>query len=153
MKDVGKVPSVRERLIRVVIGARRESRQDLMSLVGMGSSGQVELEDERMTRRTSSCDAGDRLRSGGGGNGGGGCKTCIGTEAGEGRTEQSLVILSLKNLRKEAARVEEEVGVRKCGWRFPREKVVKCGPKFARLLTAGRDECSKVFAARGCNHL
>ena len=41
----------------------------------MESSGQVELEDERMTRRTSSCDAGDRLRSGGGGNGGGECKT------------------------------------------------------------------------------
>ena len=75
MKDVGKVPSVRERLIRVVIGARRESRQDFISLVGMESSGQVELEDERMTRRTSSCDAGDRLRSGGGGNGGGGCRT------------------------------------------------------------------------------
>ena len=75
MKDVGKVPSVRERLIRVVIGARRESRQDFMSLVGIGSSGQVEFEDERMTRRTSSCDAGDRLRRGGGGNGRGGCRT------------------------------------------------------------------------------
>ena len=75
MKDVGKVPSVRERLIRVVIGARREPRQDFISLVGMESSGQVELEDDRMTRRTSSCDAGDRLRSGGGGNGGGGCRT------------------------------------------------------------------------------
>ena len=75
MKDVGKVPSVRERLIREVIGARKELRQDFISLVGMESSGQVELEDERMTRRTSSCDAGDRLRSGGGANGGGGCKT------------------------------------------------------------------------------
>ena len=75
MKDVGKVPSVRERFIRVVIGARRESRQDLTSLVGMGSSGQVELEDDRMTRRTSSWDAGDKLRSGGGANGGGGCST------------------------------------------------------------------------------
>ena len=74
LKDVGKLPSVRERLIRLVIGARRESRQDFISLVGMESSGQVELEDERMTRRTS-CDAGDSLRSGGGANGGGGCKT------------------------------------------------------------------------------
>jgi hypothetical protein len=35
LKDVGKVPSVRERLIKVVIGARRESRQDFISLVGM----------------------------------------------------------------------------------------------------------------------
>ena len=97
-----------------------------------------------MTRRTSSCDAGDRLRSGGG------CRTRIGTEAGEGRTEQSLVTLSLKNLRKEAARVEVEVE-----WIavFEREKVVKGRSKFARLLTAGRDECLKVFAARGCNHL
>jgi hypothetical protein len=46
LKDVGKVPSERERLIRVVIGARRESRQDLMSLVGMESSRPVEFEDE-----------------------------------------------------------------------------------------------------------
>ena len=43
MKDVGKVPSVRERLIRLVIGARRESRQDFISLVGMESSGQVRV--------------------------------------------------------------------------------------------------------------
>ena len=133
MKDVGKVPSERERLIRVVIGARRESRQDLMSLVGMGSSGQVEFEDERMTRRTSSCDAGDRLSSGGGGNGGGGCKTCVGTEAGEGRTEQSLVILSLKNLRKESARVEDEAALGGVGGDF-RER---------RLLTADQ-------SLRGC---
>ena len=49
LKDVGKVPSVRGRLIRVVIGASRESRQDLISLVGMESSGQVELEDESRT--------------------------------------------------------------------------------------------------------
>ena len=59
----------------MVIGARRETRQDFISLVVMESSGQVELEDERMTCRTTSCDAGDRLRSGGGGNGGGGCRT------------------------------------------------------------------------------
>ena len=42
----------------------------------------------------------------------------IGTEAGEGRTEQSLVILSLKNLRKEAARVEEEVELGSVGGGF-----------------------------------
>ena len=59
----------------MVIGARRELRQDFMSLVAIGSSGQVEFEDERMTCRTSSCDAGDRLRRGGGGNGRGGCRT------------------------------------------------------------------------------
>ena len=75
LKEVGKIPSVRERLIRVVNGARRESRQDLMSLVGMGSREQVEFEEQRIIRRTSSCDACCRLRSGGGGNGGGGCKT------------------------------------------------------------------------------
>ena len=33
-------------------------------------------------------------------------------------------------------------GVGKRGWRLSREKVVKCGPKFARLFTASRDECS-----------
>jgi len=124
LKDVGKVPSERERLIRVVIGARRESRQDSMSLVGMGSSRQVEFEDERMTRRTSSCDAGDRLSSGGGGNGGGGCKTCVGTEAGEGRTEQSLVILSLKNLRKESARVEDEAAFGSVGGGFRERRLL-----------------------------
>jgi hypothetical protein len=118
LKDVGKTPSARERLIRVVIGARRESRQDLMSLVGMGSRGHVEFEDARMIRRTSSCDAGERSRSEGGGNGGGGCSTSIGNEAGEGRTEQSLVILSLKNLRKEAARVDEEVELGSVGGGF-----------------------------------
>jgi len=124
LKDVGKVPSARERLIRVVIGVRRESRQDLMSLVGMGSSGQVEFEDERMTRRTSSCDAGDRLSSGGGGNGGGGCRMWIGTEAGEGRAEQSLVILSLKNLRKEAASVEDEVALGSVGGGFRERRLL-----------------------------
>ena len=38
-------------------------------------------------------------------------------------------------------------------WWLPRKKVVKCGPEFEKLLTAGRGECSNVFAAGGSNHL
>ena len=53
--------------------SKKRVKARFISLVGMESSGQVELEDERMTRRT--CDAGDRLRSGFGGNCGGGCRT------------------------------------------------------------------------------
>ena len=55
----------------VVIGTRRESRQDLISLVGMASRGQVAFEEERMASLTSSAEAGAKLRSGGGAEGGG----------------------------------------------------------------------------------
>ena len=44
-------------------------------------------------------------------------------------------------------------GVGKRGWWLSGQKVVKCGPKFARLFTGSRYECSKVVAARGCDHL
>ena len=64
-----------------------------------------------------------------------------------------LGYLVIEELEKGGSQSRGRNGVGKCGWRFSREKVVKCGPKFARLLTAGRDECSEVFAARGCNHL
>ncbi len=63
-----------------------------------------------------------------------------------------MVILSLKNLRKEPARVEDEVALGSVSGGF-RERRLLNADQFARLLTTGRDECSKIFAARGCNCL
>jgi len=48
LNGVGNDPDERERLMIAVIGWRREGKQDLRSQVGMGSRGQVELEEERM---------------------------------------------------------------------------------------------------------
>lgn len=72
LKAQGKVPSVIQRLIRVVIGRRRGSMQVLSSLVGMRSRGQVEFEEERMAVRTSFGVANEKFDSIGGGTGGGG---------------------------------------------------------------------------------
>ena len=72
LKESGNVPSVMHRLIRVVIGRRRDSMQDLRSLVGMRSSEHVEFEEERIAFRTSSGVAKVKLDSTGGGIGGGG---------------------------------------------------------------------------------
>ena len=72
LKESGKVPVERHRLIRLVIGGRRTGRQDLRSLVGMESSVQVASEDDRMASETSAEEAGWKSRSGGGGERGGG---------------------------------------------------------------------------------
>ena len=45
LKSEGKVPSERERLIRVVMGLVKISIQDLSRKVGMMSNAQVESED------------------------------------------------------------------------------------------------------------
>jgi hypothetical protein len=58
LKEEGKVPSASERLMSVVIGKRRESRQDLRSMVGMRSRVQVEFEENRIAFRTSIVEAG-----------------------------------------------------------------------------------------------
>ena len=58
MKVSGKVPSVMQKMIKVVIGRSKESKQDLRSLVGMRSRGQVELDDDMIAFRTSSRVAG-----------------------------------------------------------------------------------------------
>ena len=63
--------SVIERLIRVVMGRRKASRQDLRRRVGIRSREQVASQEESMTERTSSIDAGEKEVRGGGGNGGG----------------------------------------------------------------------------------
>ena len=72
LKESGKFPSVIQKLIKLVIG-RRESIQDLRSLVGMRSRGHDELEDERMAARTSSGVAKQKCDREGGGGEGGGC--------------------------------------------------------------------------------
>ena len=66
----GKLPSVRERLISVVIGVNRASRQDLRRLVGIISSEQVESEEARIASLTSSVEAREKLLRDGGGIGG-----------------------------------------------------------------------------------
>jgi|SRR5580698_7077515 hypothetical protein len=90
----------------VVIGGRRESRQDLSRKVGMISREHEELEDRDMAERTSSGVAGRKSeRTGGGGLGG-----ASGTGAVElWKAADSLVILPLKNSRKDDARLDVEL--------------------------------------------
>ena len=53
LKEEGKVASEMQRLRRVVIGRRRESRHCLRRKVGRISREQMELEEERIRFRTS----------------------------------------------------------------------------------------------------
>ena len=68
LKEDGKVPSERERLMIVVIGGGRQSIHDFRRLE------HVEFEDERMALRTSSMVAGGKSERGGGGVEGGGLR-------------------------------------------------------------------------------
>ena len=74
LNESGKVPSCMQKLIKVVIGLRSGSVQDLRSLVGMRSRGHVEFDEERMAVRTSSKLANEKLHRAGGGLGGGGVR-------------------------------------------------------------------------------
>lgn len=105
LKESGKVPSVMEKLIRVVIGIRRESMQDLSSLVGIRSREHVALDEDRMALRTSSVVAGKNSERGGGGKRGGGFKIWYEADVRGLKREQRLTILLSKNWRKEEARV------------------------------------------------
>ena len=60
MKDWGKIPSESARLMMLVIGSRRESRQDLSRKVGIISRSQEALEDLRIAVLTSSVLAGEK---------------------------------------------------------------------------------------------
>ena len=62
----GKEASERERLVIVVIGVRRKSRQDLRRVVGISSRQQVESDELRMAFLTSSGEAGEKAESNGG---------------------------------------------------------------------------------------
>lgn len=69
MKQEGKVDSDKQRFSSVVIGGRRESRQDFRMRVGMKSMEQVESEEARIAVFTSSRVAGVKSDNSGGGDG------------------------------------------------------------------------------------
>ena len=48
LKESGKIPSERDKLIRVVIGTSKASMEDFKSLVGIRSRSQVELDAENI---------------------------------------------------------------------------------------------------------
>src|SRR6267154_790654 len=100
LKGSGKVDSEMERLMRVVIGKMRTSRQDLRRTVGMKSREQVALEEDKIADRTSAVVAGRKR----------GEEKCREEEKKE---EVSLRILSPKKFKKEvASREGEEEGGR-----------------------------------------
>ena len=70
LKQDGKIPSVSERLIMVVIGGSRESMHDFRSFVGMTPREHVEFE-ERMALWTSRVVTGKKSERRGGVEGGG----------------------------------------------------------------------------------
>ena len=61
LKESGKEPVERQRLIRLVIGGKRAGRQDLRSLVGIKSRVQVASEEESTAVATSAGEAGKKL--------------------------------------------------------------------------------------------
>ena len=60
LKESGKRPSERARLIMLVMGSKRESRHDLIRKVGIISRAQEALEDLRIAALTSSMFAGEK---------------------------------------------------------------------------------------------
>ena len=109
LKEVGKVPSESDRLIKVVIGDSRESIHDFRSFVGMRSREHVEFEDERIALRTSRVVAGKKSERVGGGKRGGGLRLLIKRGVRGVKRAQRFVILSSKNCRKAEARDEGQV--------------------------------------------
>ena len=97
------MPSVSEKLIMVVVGESRESRQDLSRKVGMMSSEQVVFDELSMMVRTSSAEAGVKLARQVGVKVFGSC----GGAGFEGKEAVNFVILSLKKRRNDEA---SEVG-------------------------------------------
>jgi hypothetical protein len=67
LKESGKVPSEMAKLMMVVIGGSKESRQDLRRKVGMMSSEDEAEEDERIAFLTSWRSAGGKVEQAGGG--------------------------------------------------------------------------------------
>ena len=104
LKGVGKVDSDKQRLRRAVIGGKSESKQDLRSQVGIVSSEQEELGEERISLLTSSGVAGSKLHRRGGAMAGAMC----GEESEGVIEERSLVILSENTLRKAEANQRAE---------------------------------------------
>ena len=67
LKESGKVPSEMAKLMMVVIGTNKESRQDLRRKVGMMSREDEAEEDERIAFLTSWRSAGGKVEQVGGG--------------------------------------------------------------------------------------
>ena len=99
--------------MRVVMGKIRALRHDLSNLVGMMSSGQLALDDARMTFLTSATDAGEKMRREGGTESGGDCGDAVEEVEADGlKTEHSFLTLASKNWRKDEASEagEDELG-------------------------------------------
>jgi hypothetical protein len=103
------MPSVRERLTRLVIGSSKVSRQDFNRKVGITSRVQEASEEDRMVERTSSGEARVKLARRGGGSVGVGSMKGV---DGVGNADVSCVILSPKNFTKSDASME---GDSECG--------------------------------------
>ena len=73
LNESGKIPSESARLIMLVMGSKRESRQDLIRKVGMMSRAQEALEDLRIAALTSAMLAGEKDERQGGTRGGSIC--------------------------------------------------------------------------------
>ena len=102
LKVVGKDPPDNDKLTIMVIGLMSTSKQDLRRLVGITSRSQ-ESEEDMITLLTSSSVDGAKDESRGGGVIG---AWSVGGIEGGGSFEQRRDILSSKNFRNEAARVE-----------------------------------------------
>lgn len=111
---LGKVDSVRDRFINVVIGTSKESRQAFRSCVGIESREQVALEEDKIADRTSSIVAGEKSVRMLGENGGGGCSELSELQNG-GNFEHSTVILSLKKFRKDSTSTDGDKQVGRTG--------------------------------------
>ena len=73
LNESGKMSSESARLIMLVMGSKRESRQDLIRKVGMMSRAQEALEDLRIAALTSAMLAGEKDERQGGTRGGSIC--------------------------------------------------------------------------------
>jgi len=93
VKSVGKVPSDKDKFMRVVLGPTRASMHDLSKEVGIQSREQVALEDVKIICFTSAVVAGVKSRRAGGGTIGGQCGDNRGAVEKE---AYSLLILSPK---------------------------------------------------------
>lgn len=136
LKDSGKVPSEMAKLMMVVIGVSKESRQDLRRKVGMMSSEDEAEEDERMAFLTSWMSAGRKVEQAGGGGVEVKEEKVCGKSVEETRVEESLQILSWKKLRNEEAIESAEGELGRTGGGRRERRVFSKGQSFLGWLVA-----------------